>query len=332
MLSIHYRSATATTHQLTNVSREGKHLSASHHAGQAVVQFVVDPRNGAEFAVKFFLQEAVFRIEAALYAACFPSLRSHLSPSLQSLLIGNTAEPSPPYDDKALVQLAEQASACEANTTSSSCSTASCCKDDSNDGIGWGDAEADSVRLQSSRSVIAHPPRQSMVGASAPGPRPDTLGTARKGTQSPSGRAGMHTAAGEQTCTWNVVGSFQQMPDTVAKFLPQVEVVCQDAEDPRGWPLPPCIVMEKGESLQDWSNRAEPDLFASLAVCCPPHPPPQTIQTTVADRKRDCAVILNPLLHSALPVGASGQCCEGPSGVSVPAGCEFCSLRRAEHF
>eukprot|EP00892_Ulva_mutabilis_P000976 jgi/Ulvmu1/1087/UM106_0003.1 len=33
-----------------------------------------------------------------------------------------------------------------------------------------------------------------------------------------------------------------------------------------GKPLPPCIVMEKGESLQDWSERAEPDLFTSLAV------------------------------------------------------------------
>ena len=60
--------------------------------------------------------------------------------------------------------------------------------------------------------------------------------------------------------------AFQHMPDAAAKFLPQVEAVCDDAVDPRGRPLPPCIVMEKGESLQDWSNRAEPDLFTSLAV------------------------------------------------------------------
>ena len=56
-----------------------------------------------------------------------------------------------------------------------------------------------------------------------------------------------------------------------ARFLPQVEAVCDELasglEDPRGHPLPPCIVMEKGESLQDWSDRAEPDLFTSLAVC-----------------------------------------------------------------
>lgn len=36
--------------------------------------------------------------------------------------------------------------------------------------------------------------------------------------------------------------------------------------DPWGNALPPCIVMERGESLQEWANRAKPDLFASLAV------------------------------------------------------------------
>ena len=55
-----------------------------------------------------------------------------------------------------------------------------------------------------------------------------------------------------------------------AQFLPKVEGVCDGASgdllDPQGRPLPPCIVMEKGESLQDYSERAEPDLFTSLAV------------------------------------------------------------------
>ena len=53
------------------------------------------------------------------------------------------------------------------------------------------------------------------------------------------------------------------------RFLPLVEAVCGGGEglvDPRGRPLPPCIVMEKGESLYDWSERAEPDLFTALAV------------------------------------------------------------------
>lgn len=55
-----------------------------------------------------------------------------------------------------------------------------------------------------------------------------------------------------------------------ARFLPQVEAVCDETapglKDPLGNRLPPCIVMEKGESLNDWSDRAEPDLFTALAV------------------------------------------------------------------
>eukprot|EP00892_Ulva_mutabilis_P006549 jgi/Ulvmu1/4266/UM194_0006.1 len=65
-------------------------------------------------------------------------------------------------------------------------------------------------------------------------------------------------------------GQAAPMSDVTARFLPQVESVCDGSagglEDPRGRWLPPCIVMEKGESLHDWSDRAEPDLFTSLAV------------------------------------------------------------------
>jgi hypothetical protein len=43
--------------------------------------------------------------------------------------------------------------------------------------------------------------------------------------------------------------------------------VTGDLVDSKGRALPPCIVMERGESLQEWANRAEPDLFTSLAVC-----------------------------------------------------------------
>eukprot|EP00892_Ulva_mutabilis_P004151 jgi/Ulvmu1/2107/UM125_0011.1 len=61
-----------------------------------------------------------------------------------------------------------------------------------------------------------------------------------------------------------------EISDVAGRFLPQVEAVCGEGVsglvDPNGAPLPPCIVMEKGESLHDWSERAEPDLFASLAV------------------------------------------------------------------
>ena len=54
------------------------------------------------------------------------------------------------------------------------------------------------------------------------------------------------------------------------RFLPHVEAVCDSAEaglvDPRGRSLPPCIVMERGESLQEWCDRAEPDRFTTFAV------------------------------------------------------------------
>ena len=60
------------------------------------------------------------------------------------------------------------------------------------------------------------------------------------------------------------------LPEAVARFLPQVEAIHDEADervDPaRGRPLPPCIVMEKGESLFDCSGRAAIDLFTKLAV------------------------------------------------------------------
>ena len=36
--------------------------------------------------------------------------------------------------------------------------------------------------------------------------------------------------------------------------------------DRLGRPLPPCIAMERGESLPDWSRRAKPDVFQSVSV------------------------------------------------------------------
>eukprot|EP00892_Ulva_mutabilis_P010359 jgi/Ulvmu1/7696/UM038_0128.1 len=73
---------------------------------------------------------------------------------------------------------------------------------------------------------------------------------------------------------------WNKMSDAAAQFLPKLEAVCDGRDgklvDPRGRPLPPCIVMEKGESLQDWSERAEPDLFTSLSVL-------SNISTRVAD-------------------------------------------------
>ena len=132
------------------------------HAGQAVVQFAEGVSDRCEYAIKFFLDYDAFLTEAALYAACFPYIRSEVS------------------DD---VLARADAAACI--------------------------AESDNAAVPLSQ--------------------------------------------------------------VAARFVPQVEAVCDGSagglEDPRGRWLPPCIVMEKGESLHDWSDRAEPDLFTSLAVC-----------------------------------------------------------------
>ena len=60
------------------------------------MQFAVDPRDGREFAIKLFLQREAFGVEAALYAACFPSLRTHLSPTLMSRLTSQGVQ-QPPF-------------------------------------------------------------------------------------------------------------------------------------------------------------------------------------------------------------------------------------------
>jgi hypothetical protein len=58
-------------------------------------------------------------------------------------------------------------------------------------------------------------------------------------------------------------------PTTLVQVEALHDGVVGELVDPSGNALPPCIVMERGESLQDWANRAEPDLFMSLAVCPP---------------------------------------------------------------
>lgn len=45
--------------------------------------------------------------------------------------------------------------------------------------------------------------------------------------------------------------------------------------DAKGNKLPPCIVMERGESLDEWSRRRKPDMWAAMPVritllMCPP--------------------------------------------------------------
>jgi hypothetical protein len=41
--------------------------------------------------------------------------------------------------------------------------------------------------------------------------------------------------------------------------------------DTCGNPLPPCIVMERGEALDFWVARARPDRTQALSVCSPPY-------------------------------------------------------------
>eukprot|EP00892_Ulva_mutabilis_P002845 jgi/Ulvmu1/12561/UM091_0002.1 len=59
---------------------------------------------------------------------------------------------------------------------------------------------------------------------------------------------------------------------TLGPLLPRVHDVYDPEETPArlldrcGRPLPPCIVMERGESLTEWSRRAKPDVFQAVAV------------------------------------------------------------------
>ena len=57
---------------------------------------------------------------------------------------------------------------------------------------------------------------------------------------------------------------------TAVHFMPQVEALLDgtqgELQDAKGNALPPCIVIERGESLQEWAERTEPDLCKVLTV------------------------------------------------------------------
>jgi hypothetical protein len=59
---------------------------------------------------------------------------------------------------------------------------------------------------------------------------------------------------------------------TTVNFLPKVEAVLDNTRhelsNSKGDSLPPCIVMERGESLLEWAERTEPNLFKVFTVCC----------------------------------------------------------------
>lgn len=56
------------------------------------------------------------------------------------------------------------------------------------------------------------------------------------------------------------------------RLLPRVYCEYDPEEKPSGLvdsharPLPPCLAMERGEGLSDWSRRAKPDIFQAVAV------------------------------------------------------------------
>lgn len=59
------------------------------------------------------------------------------------------------------------------------------------------------------------------------------------------------------------------------QFMPHVRAMHDNADkqlvDLRGVPLPPCIVMEKGESLDIFCDRSKPDQAQAYSVCPPGH-------------------------------------------------------------
>lgn len=57
---------------------------------------------------------------------------------------------------------------------------------------------------------------------------------------------------------------------TLGQFLPHVNASCPEAacsiRDPSGRPLPSCMVMERGEALDIWMERAQPDKYMAFSV------------------------------------------------------------------
>eukprot|EP00892_Ulva_mutabilis_P004417 jgi/Ulvmu1/2347/UM013_0195.1 len=56
----------------------------------------------------------------------------------------------------------------------------------------------------------------------------------------------------------------------LGKLLPRLEGLCDNldgaVQDAQGNPLPPFVIMERGESLDEWSRRRKPDMWAAMPV------------------------------------------------------------------
>ena len=282
------------------------------------MQFVIDPRDGGEFAVKFFLQEEAFRAEAALYSACFPSLRSHLSATelCQSLVdkgdeaadLGNapscTGNAATSHHDAVVTQSPSEILHPDRSPSSDHKlyrSKLSASGADHPGGYalngGSGKVEMPAESANPSTSEVGRRLTDDEIPTGSPGGDlqleavsenggcvagacdTDAQFRHRRAGSSPGDQEEPQVHAGQlsqqsQACALSAIpsrapaspGVHGGAAEACARFLPQVETMCDHAVDRRGRPWPPCIVMEKGESLQDWSNRAEPDLFTSLAV------------------------------------------------------------------
>lgn len=59
----------------------------------------------------------------------------------------------------------------------------------------------------------------------------------------------------------------------LGKLLPRLEGIIDNKDgkvvDPAGNKMPPCIIMERGESLDEWSRRRKPDMWAAMPVRAP---------------------------------------------------------------
>ena len=59
----------------------------------------------------------------------------------------------------------------------------------------------------------------------------------------------------------------------LGKLLPRLEGIIDNKDgnllDPSGNKLPPCLIMERGESLDEWSRRRKPDMWAAMPVRAP---------------------------------------------------------------
>jgi hypothetical protein len=76
---------------------------------------------------------------------------------------------------------------------------------------------------------------------------------------------------------------------TLGQFLPQVVASCPDSpagggiRDPWGRALPACMVMERGEALDIWMDRAQPDKYMAFSVrSSPAAQAPGTINIFIA--------------------------------------------------